>query len=356
MNFKELKSKLFVNEEEIIINKKVNIQNKEIFLLSFIKGEDTNKLFALYKSDNHIEEANLFEPEGELEEFDNYDEEEYMTSTNRNELVQHINSSNKSLNIFFKEMTIQGQVVTFQSASTGALEYYDWSEMVIIQHFIKEGLIPKEFDNVNLENIILAKFEQNEEETFPQINFNEDIDITLIVDERSEEVLIQHPFTVKLGNLEKDTKIYYDIEDTKKKNYFYLDEISRYDIWKDVDENLDETLNKIDEDQREEFKNEYLSCTEEQCPKNMDLLTIYYETPDNSQLRFLAKKYLEDEPNYSSSALIMFTSCNDEKGVNGNKKYVDYLIPIEKDFKSHIEIELFSKYVHIPCESITFKI
>lgn len=364
MKFEQLKKTLFLNKKEIILNKKVTVQEKELILLSFIEGEESNKLYALYKGNKEIKEEYFLPDTFQYEDIndsiseENYDENdyEYKENTNEEELINNIESSKEDINIFFKEMIVQGKKITFQSACSNSLEYTDTEEMIIIQHYINLGIISEEWDEVHIENMILAKFEQSEEEDFPIIEDERTISITLIADEQSREVLINHTFSVNIGKYDKDTKIYY-INEENKEEFFYLDEIDRYDIWKDIYENLDKNIQHLCEGERKEFKEEYIRCSEEECPRDMDLLTIKYETEDNTQLSFFTKNYLEDDVyDYSSSSTIMLMSFDVEKGINGYEKYTENLKPIEKDDNSSIEIVLFSKHVNIPSEILTFEI
>lgn len=49
-------------------------------------------------------------------------------------------------------------------------------------------------------------------------------------------------------------------------------------------------------------------------------------------------------------------STDNEIGINGYKKWLDYLEPIEKDANDEVEIELFSKYIKIPSETIILEL
>ena len=194
MKFKELRDLLFLEKEEIIINKKINVQGKEMLLLSLMKGLKCNKLWAIY-----INELNCT------------DEFEEVTLTNREERVRTIEQKNIYGNIHFTQMTIQNQKITFQSSSTNGIDCLNNEEMIILQHFMKKGMISNEYDELPLENITLVCYEQTEGEDFPEINKNEKVVITLEIYEELEEVLIQHPFKVSIGKSNENTKIYYKV-------------------------------------------------------------------------------------------------------------------------------------------------
>lgn len=342
MKFNEFKkSVLLDNKEEIILNKKVILQGKELLLLSFIKGEESNNLYALYKGNKEIIECT---------EDDMIDEEyEDISITNKEEMINNIKSSKENLNIFIKEMKIQDKLITFQSATCGQIESCNSEDVILIKHYIDLGIINEEWNEIHLENMIISKFEQSEEEYFPIIDYNKSLKVTLVADEQQEEELINYPFKIKIGKLEGNTKIYYN-----NKEFFYLDEVSTYDMWKDIYENLDEMLTNIEESEREEFKNQYLMCAMEECPKNEELLTLIYETKDDTQLRFLTKKYLQQVVEYSSTCSTMIAKLEEVKGINGYITKTDILEPISKNFIEEIDIELFSKYITIPSDACTF--
>lgn len=340
MKFREFRESLFTEQEEIIINKKIKVQGKEVMLLSFVEEKECNKLYVLYKSDR------VFEEQNNAEDFD----EEERKITNREELKESITNNDGSLNIFIKEMNIQGNRLSFQGGCIGPLEYHNIEDRLTIKRYIEMGLISDEYDDVDLRNIYFGKFDQNEEEKFPIINKKENISISLTVDEQLKEELIESPFTISIGKKEKNNKIYYNEEE-----FFYLDEVKKYDIWKEIYEELDNMIDGLDEDTKQEYKEQYISCTRSQCPEGNDLITISYESENDVQLKFLCKDYLESFPKYSES-MAMFMNFNSEIGVNGHVKYTDELKSVPKDFDSIIEIELFSKYVKIPEEVIEFEI
>lgn len=339
MKFKDLRDKLFFEREDIIINKKVTVRGQEILFLGFIKGDKCNRLYALCK--NHCIG----------------DEYEEGLITNRQDKINSVKASRINSSIFLKEMMIQNQKVTFKSFSGSSLEYYDNLDTEDLKHLIKNGAISEEWDDIDITNIFITCYEQADGEDFPQIDANEKITITLKIDEDSEEILIEHPITVTLGDYPLNTRIDY-VDEYNNKDFFYINEVGRYDLWEDTLKNLDNIMNDIEEDEREQFKEEHLTSTEYLCPKGMDLLTISYETKDGSQLRFLSKKHLESMIEYNSHGVAMLIGIDDEDkyGKNNYLKSVDFLDPIERDFNGNIEVELFSKQIKIPGEIVSFEI
>lgn len=364
MNLKECREQLYTIEEEIIINKKVIIRGTEVTLLAFTKGNLGNRLWILYKIDSKKDDLELLEMEEEeylgdfVEDYDyindnDFEDNVFEDKTNREDLIEHIKESENIVHIQISQMEIQNQVINFESSSAGPVEYFNNFEYIILNYFINKGLISSEWDEVDLRDMVIGVYEQKEEESFPNIKKEEDLDISLIISEEMKEVLLQHPFKVSLKKYKQNEKITY-INEEKQEEYFYINEVFKDDIWKNTLEELNSNLEKIELDliEKEEIIKNYTESLEAICPKNMDMLTIAYENENNIQLRFLTKEYLEAVPEYSSSSTTFIMSYGDEKGINGYNKWADHLSPVEKDFNCEIEIELFSKYMKIKEETI----
>lgn len=339
--FKEYKENIYLkNIEEIVINKKVNIRGNEVLILSFIKDNNSsNKLWTVEKK---IEEHN--------DKYCNID-----VLTNREEERIRIERSSQHKHIHISQMKIQDKEVNFMSSQGATIEYAYGDQINIIKHFIDNDLLTEEWNDIDIRDIVFGIYEQSEDEEFPVISYDEKINITLKIEEDTKEVLIEKPLIVTIGKAEKGTKIQYKdyngIEDA-----FYLEEIIKYDLHKDTIEKIEANINNIEEEYREEYRINMMEGIDNICPKNMDIVSIYYETEDNTQLRFYTKKHLENAPVYSTSCAGMFWIADENKGINGYSKYVDMLCPVEKDFDGEIEIELFSKYEKIPMEIINFEI
>lgn len=337
--FKEYKDKLFLKDiEEIVINKKVNIRGIEVLILSFIKYDNKNKLWTVQKRSTDYKA--------------DYDQ---SPLTNREEYRNRIKSSNQYENIHINQMKIQDNIINFTSSEGTAIEYASGEQINIMKHFIDTNLLSKDWDDIQVDDIIFGIYEQCEEENFPTINYNEKINITLSIDEDIKEVLIEHPLTVSIGEAKKGTKIYYK-DVNGEEDFFYLDEVIKYDLHTDTLEKLEKNIDYIDEEFRESYINSTMEDINNICPKNMDVTSIYYETQNNTQLKFYTKDNLEAKPVYSTSSTGVIWFSDESHGINGCYKYVDMLCPVEKDFNGELEIELFSKYNKIPKEEINFEI
>ncbi|MGL5311635.1 MAG: hypothetical protein ACRC92_00165 [Peptostreptococcaceae bacterium] len=334
MLFKEFKEKKLLKDmEEIVINRSCKLRGKEVLVLSLIKYGDSKRLWTLHKNTNTNEE---------------YD---FNFITNRDEFVRQIMNAKHCEHAHINEMNIQNKKITFNSSQGTSVEYACGNELTMIEHFIDSGLINEEWDNVNTEDMIFSSYEQCEEEDFPVVNSDENLEITLKLDTSTKEVLIQHPMKLKIGEYDKGSKIHYK-DYYGKEDFFYIDEVVKYDIWKKTLEEIEENMKNIDEEYRSTYKEEYLNGVDGVCPREQDYTAIYYETIDNIQLRFISKEYLEKKPVYGSSSTSLLWLCNDGEGINGYDKCFDGIMSVEKDFEGELEVELFSKYINLPEEIV----
>lgn len=337
--FKEYKENLYLkNIEEIIINKKVSIRGKDVLILSFIKGNNCNELWTVER------------------QFIEYNEEpsDINILTNREDLRSRVKRSSQQNHIHISQMKIQDKEVNFMSSQGATIEYAYGEQINIIKHFIDNDLLTEEWNDIDIRDIVFGIYEQSEEEEFPIINYDERINITLKIEEDTKEVLIEKPLTVTIGKVEKGTKIQYK-DNNGLEDAFYLEEIIKYDLHKDTLEKIEANINNIEEEYREEYRTNMMDAIDNICPKNMDIVSMYYETEDNTQLRFYTKKHLESHLVYNESCAAMIWMPDENKGINGHFRYVEMLCPVEKDFDEEIEIELFSKYERVPMEVVSFE-
>jgi len=338
MQFKELKEQLFLPKKEYIINQWANIRGIDVLLLSLTVGEDKNCLWLAYVNDEL--DVNSFISEEYQEEI----------KTNRQELLNNIENSKKHKSIHINKMEIQGQTVTFTSSCCGPI--YDWNveDKLLLQHFVEKGLIPKEWDEVNVENIYIGRYEQMEGETSPNIDRSKDLSVVLHIAKSSAEIPIQYPFNIYFGKQPVGTKITYYDEELKGENFFYIDEIYAYDIYKEVEKGVQQIS---DRKERKKVLKDLVKTMRRICPIDKNMAVIKYETADNIQLRFMTRDYLESEPAYSNTGVAIGLASNkDEIGINGYKVRHCLLKPISKDFNGILELELFSKIVEIPEEVV----
>lgn len=338
MILKDLKEQMLLPREEYIINQWANIRGMDVLLLSFTIEKDKNALWVMYVND-------------ELD-LDNYTHSEYIEGsiTNRQKLLRNIESSRMHKHIHIKGMEMQGQTVTFDSSVCSAIYESNIEGIIKLQHFAERGLIPEKWDDVNLQNLFIAKYEQMEDECIPFIDTTKDLSVVLHIDRSSMEIPIQFPFEVDFGKQPIGTKITYYDEELKKENFFYVDEIYSCDIYGEI---LKSAKNIENKKIRKKMIKHSIRAMKNLCPIGKNMAVIKYETEDNTQLRFMTKDYLESEPVHSNAGVsVGVVSGNDKLGINGYRVRECILQPVDKDFRGKLELELFSRIVEIPEETV----
>ena len=232
MKFKEFKKQLFLPKKEYIINQWANIRGTDVLLLSFIVDENKSCLWLAYVKDELDVDSSTIEE---------YQEE---IKTNRKKLLNNIEKSKGHKPIHIKKMEIQGQTVTFTSSSLGPLCHWNVEDKLLLQHFIEKALIPEKWDEENLENIFIGRYEQLEGEAIPNIDTTKDLSILLHIDRSSVEIPIQHPFNVHFGKQPAGTKIIYYDEELGRENFFYIDEIYAYDVYREMEKGVQQIADR----------------------------------------------------------------------------------------------------------------
>ncbi|WP_202708994.1 hypothetical protein [Sporosalibacterium faouarense] len=338
MIFKSLKRQMFLPREEYIINQHVSIEGLDVLLLSFTIDNDKNRMWMIYENEDLLKS-----------DYD-YDHREKFT-TNREKLLYSIENHNTYKNFYISEMEIQGHTVKFGSSSSGPIYNHDMEKLMQLQHFAERGLIFEEWDDVQLESLVIAQYEQMEGEVTPSIDETKELDIVLHIDKRVKEIPIQYPIKVRFGKQNNEGKVKYYDPILGKENYFYINEIYSYNVYEDILKKVEEI---DDVEMREKTIKHLNQAMENICPRDKNLAVIRYETEDNIQLQFHTKSYLESEPLYlSSGSSIGFIGKSNEIGVNGYKLRECILQPIDKDFNGELEIELFSRFYEIPERTVS---
>ncbi|WP_129598834.1 hypothetical protein [Anaerophilus nitritogenes] len=343
MFLKNLKKNMILPKKEIFINKIVNIRGIDVHLLSITLEDHKSVLWVMYQKPCCVDE-------------EIYEEERIESRTNKDEMMNHMREGMNDINIYISEIIIQNQKMKFISSSAGYVR--DYEGYMKLQHFIEKGIDTTNWNEVHLDDIVIAAYEQKENEEFPKIDYSKKLDITLTVSEDFKEVLINQPICLEFGEIERGNKFYFYDSIEKKNRIFYIDKIEHYDVWEEVENTFEKEMMKVlSEEQVKEMKEGYLDVIEKNCPKGMNLAMLEYETEDDIQLNFYSKKYLDDRPvQKSSSCSIMFFKSDRELGSNGFQSRLCKIKPVEKDFKGNIDVELFSWFKKIPEEIIKIEI
>ncbi len=280
----KLKEEYLLLEEETAINKQVVIRGMEIQLLSIVKEEGTRKLLMLYQ-------------EGQAEK-SSIHRKDYKT--NREKMIERLqNEPMYGLNnLYIKAINFAGQEFMMEGSSARGLRYYHESDYETYTYFKEKGLIPKEWLEGSMEELILSEYRLESDTELPVDNLNKLMPMILNVAESHYTVRIEHSFRVNIGKAEPNTRIQYFDEATGKKRVFYIDEVEKYYYYDEGLQRLEEILQNIEPAEREHFKEEYIKHLEEVCPPDKALILLHYETEDGEQLNFFLKEYLEAEPEH----------------------------------------------------------
>lgn len=275
-------------------------------------------------------------------------------TSNRNELIASFSQRINSFHVYICEITIQNQRVVFSSSSSSPMSSRTYENYMQLQHFMEKGMDSIPWNEVDLDNMIIATYEQDEGTEFPTIDLSKELDITLKIGKEINQVLINQPLTLEFGETEKGKKLYLYDSIEKKNRVLYINKIYHYDIWEEAPPAFEDRLIQLfPKEQVMQIKEQYLIDLEKICPEGMNLAMIEYETEDNVQLNFYSKEYLDERPApKTSSACTMFFKSDRELGNNGFKSRVCMIKPVEKDFNGSIDVELFSLFMEVPEEII----
>ncbi|WP_291637807.1 hypothetical protein [Clostridium sp.] len=343
MFLKDLKQKMILPNREILINKTVKIRGLDVQLISITSQEHRNVLWAMYQLPCPVN-AGM-----DLEERIEY-------TSNRDEMTNNISKYISSPpNIYISEIMIQNQKMSFISSSSSPMHDMNYEGYMQLQHFIENGMVTTNWNEVNLANIVIAAYKQNESEEFPTVDLSKKLDITLKVNKELTQVPINQSIRLEFAEIEKGKKFSFYDSTEKKTRTFYIDRMKHYDIWDEVNHDLDDELAKVlPEEQIEQMKKDYLTFLEKTCPKGMNLAMLEYETEDDVQLYFYSKEYLDEKPaQKTSSSSAMFFTSDKKLGTNGFKTRTCMIKPVQKGFNGIIDVELFSYLMVIPEETIT---
>jgi hypothetical protein len=340
MILSDLKLNMLLPKKEIFINKIVRIRGKKVHLISITSEEHRNILWGIYQ---FVDNSYMG--------IDAEERVEYMS--NRDEKIGGIQREINTQYTHISEITIQKQKMTFSVSSAGGIYYMDYKKCMQLQHFIENGMTTTNWNEVDLENLVIAAYEQQEGEEFPEIDLSKELDITLKVDREFKQVLINQPIRIGFGEMEKGKQFYFYDSIEKKDRIFYINKMEHYDLWEETARFFEgEQMQSLTEVQVKQMKENHFACLERICPKGMDLAILEYEAEDDEQLDFYSKEYLDEKPVYNSSSCGMLFKPDKEFGANGFKSRVCLIQPIEKGFYGSIDIELFSRYIEIPEEII----
>lgn len=340
MLLKTFKQNMRIPNKEIFINKLVKIRDVDVLLISVSSEEHRNMLWAMYQCSRCLEDEM---DTGEIKE----------SITNRYEKINNINNNQSSNNLHISEIIIQEQKMIFPSSEASPIYENNYQGYMKLQHFIENGMDTSYWDDVDLSNVVIVAYQQEEGQKFPHIDLTKELDIILKINKEFKEILINKQMLLEFGETQEVIKhSFYDCIG-KKDRFFYIDKLEHYDIREEVKNSFKhERMKEFSEEQRKQMEEQYMAHLDATCPIGLDLAMLEYETEDGVQLNFFTNEYLDTNQVHSSSSSIMFFKSDRKFGDNGFKSRLCMIKPVEKHFNGSISVELFSWHMEIPEEII----
>lgn len=337
MLLRDLKGQALLPKEEYIINRRANIRGLDVLLLTFTIDARANSLWMIYR-----QEGQPFSCERAWQEF----------ATNRERLLAGIAENRLQSGLHVTQMEVGGQLIRFDEATSHPLGGASVAASMQLQHFAEKGLLPKQWDQVEAERLVITQMRQADGDAAPRREQLAELPLTLHIARSSREVPIESRFSVQFGKQSAEQKhSYYDPE-RGRESCFFVDEVYSYDPYQQVFQRLNQIANGK---ARKQARRHFLRAMVHLCPQGQRLAVIRYETEDDVQLRFFTQQYLEAEPVHSNTGIAFASSKPEEPiGINGYPLRECVLQPMDPDFNGVLQLELFSRVEEIPAETVVF--
>ncbi len=315
MKFSYFKSNVINPKNQIIIDKKIIIQNIEYHFISLY--EKDNKIILLTLNAEEYAEDNS----DHLQEF----------QTKREELLSYINQKPSNL-LPINKLTINNAELQ-HSSSNCTCSCNDFNDYLALNYIINLGIDLTYLDDQSLSNLVITyhEFENITENIFDYKNLKIDLSISTHANQKL---------------IDKEVALSFE----KSENFYLLSDNSvepftarliEFDYWGEIIPDFLQKAKTLNIDFNEE---EYIIHFEEICPKDMNLLCVAYKS--TNQLNFYLKELLDAPLNFSNSAMSFFIHDSDS-----DERYC-LLKPITKASMPFATVELFSYYENITTEYI----
>ncbi|NGZ74700.1 hypothetical protein [Saccharibacillus alkalitolerans] len=345
MRLKELKDTMLLPDREILLNRLVNVEDIKLLLMSSTSENGTHKLWTLSPlPERSSEEKVIRESEESLSN------RELMQRDLKRETI--IGDQER----FISQMIIQGRSMTFSSSQSTYFMEPDYRTYMELQHFIEKGLDLAGFEDMELERLVLTCYEQDSSEAFPDLDLDQELDITLKFAGTVRTIPVHtEPIMLNFGDSSNEIKHYYYDPVHEKNRFFYVHAWTRYDIWGETQKRFENPAEEgFTEEEWQRFKEQSMKSNESVCSKDQVIALVEYESEDNLQLNFYAQDYLDAKPIRSSgmSSTVLFFASDHELGPHGLKSRVDSIGPIDKTVEGDIIVELMSYYKELPEKTV----
>ncbi len=323
MKFSHIKNDIIVPKKQLVIDKKVLVNDKMFHVLSAYEQCDKVMLVTLNIGDKEDESDAIIE-------FD-------AVKTNRDELLSMHNTHTDS-HLSVKELYLDEKKIECDSSSGGLYEnHYDFFKLSYIANL---GIDLDYLDDVLLANIIVTTFEMHEA-TLDDLNLDKARKLRITRIPSFENVLanVECNLTLSSGD--------FSFIDESSKEHKFRARLREIDIWSEVvpkvEENFLKFYESLDEKEKELHQiDEFYSTYENICPRGKNLLCVAYESEE--QLDFYTKEFLDANIVRNTHGSFMFLGRDDET----NERF-SILNPVKKGEVEEVEVELFRwiKYTEV---------
>lgn len=304
-------------QKEVFIGKEFIIEDRECLILGLNRycegdGEITSKLLALHEEDLGTDT----DWDDTYRDFDDI--------TVRQMLIEDLEGAGDSSSSDIKKFIVNGAEYDVLGANFYYLSPNDFSDTLLIKHFADHGCIPNRWQQKNVEELILAEHEMDED--IYNINWSADIlKISAQLDKEDDRVLVGKVLECEQGEYFAPRKFSF-----KGKN----GEVIEVKLF---------ALKKITSKEAQE----YLVLDEEEIHEIMEpdeqFLIVEYEASNGAEMQFYSKDYLDSYVDDASmdawlgegGALAGVSSHH------GSKKFCVVDV-VSCDFDAKVKLELLS--------------
>lgn len=279
MRIEDMQCFLTEFEEELLIDSPVSIGGRQLYLLAACRKEKKITLYLLAEHPGKEAER--------LREEKIWKKQRKETLTRREEILARLQTSDHLMNEIDGLKTPQGE---FEACSmcAGGFEHYNAEGFMMLSHFLEQGISAEGVKDTDLSEMDYIVMELQGE--FEKIPFSSE-GLTLMYHPRAWSVPVKKKMKLKIGK-EYPRKYRFYCEELKQNIEFYINKVSLYDSWPEIQEVKKHMV--LWQDASQEHKEDIIRQMEEICPKGMYHLTIEYECEDGS-LDFYVKDQLKEK-------------------------------------------------------------
>lgn len=286
MRIEDMQCFLTEFEEELLIDRPVSIGGRQLYLLAACRKEKKITLYLLAehpgKEAERVREEKIWEKQRK------------ETLNRREEILARLQTSDHLMNEIEGVKTPQGEFEVC-SMCAGGFEFYNAEGFMMLSHFLEQGISAEEVKETDLSEMDYIAMELQGE--FEKIPFSSD-GLTLLYHPRGYSVWVKKKMKLEIGK-EYPRKYRFYCEELKRNIEFYINKVSLYDSWSEIQEVKKHMV--FWQDASQEQKEDVIRQMEEICPKGMYHLVIEYECEDGN-LDFYTKDQLKEKVAARSSA------------------------------------------------------